>query len=177
MMHIMKKILNITSTVLMIALGAIGVLLVSMRLFGMQGYTVLSGSMEPEFPTGSVIYVKKVNPDVLQAGDVITFRISGGTVVTHRITEVIGDNGTRRFRTKGDANEIADGSPVNAENVIGTPAFSVPYLGYALTYIQRPPGMYVAMAVAAWILLLIFLPSLIFEKGDNNRKTMKEENK
>lgn len=176
-MQVLKKVLNITSTVLMVLLALLAVLIVGMRLFGLQGYMVLSGSMEPKYPTGSVIYVKKADTATLKVDDVITFRIGGGTVVTHRITEVIEGNGIRRFRTKGDANEIADGSPVSADNVIGTPVFAVPYLGYALTYIQKPPGIYTAMAVAAGILLLIFLPSLIFDKGNHNQETVKEENK
>ena len=87
-------------------------------------------------------------------------------VATHRIVEVIPDEedpAVIRFKTKGDANEAEDGSLVYYENVQGTPIFTIPYLGYIANYIQNPPGTYFAIAAAAIILLLIFLPDL-FEK-------------
>lgn len=177
MVSMIKKIWNTAATVVLSVLMVLVVLLVGLRLVGLRGFTVLSGSMEPEYPTGSVIYVKDADPSKLKTGDVITFRIGGGTVVTHRIVEVLEENGSIRYRTKGDANEIADGSLVNTQNIIGTPVFSVPYLGYALTYIQSPPGLYVGIAVGAWLLLFIFLPSLIFEKGDKEQTISKEEDK
>lgn len=175
MFPILKKIWSAAATVVLAVLMVFVVLLVRLRLFGLQGFTVLSGSMEPAYQTGSVIYVKAIDVNELEVGDVITFRISGGTVVTHRIEEVLEENGARRYRTKGDANEIADGTPVSAGNVIGTPVFSVPYLGYALTYIQSPPGLYVGIAVGAWLLLFILLPSLIFVKGEKQKVISKEE--
>lgn len=175
MKQTVKKIWNIVSTVLLAIIAGAVLVLVGFRLIGLKGFVVLSGSMEPTYHTGSVIYVKSADADALEAGQPITFYLTGKTVATHRIVEVVEENGARRYRTKGDANELADGSLVDPEDIIGTPLFSIPYLGYALTYIQSPPGLYVAIAAGAWIMLLILLPSLIFEKGNNKKSKSKEE--
>ena len=170
-----QKIWNVVSTLLLVVIAAAVLLLAGFRLVGLKGFMVLSGSMEPTYHTGSVIYVKSADADALEVGQPITFYLSGKTVATHRIVEVVEEDGSVRYRTKGDANDSADGSLVDPEDIIGTPLFSIPYLGYALSYIQSPPGMYVAIAAGAWILLIIFLPSLVFEKGNNTKS--KEEHK
>ena len=59
--------------------------------------------------------------------------------------------------TKGDANDTTDAAPVRFENVIGTPVFSIPWLGYVSSYIQSPPGSYIAVAGGAILLILVFL--------------------
>lgn len=157
-----RKIWNIVTTVIITVVVIFVVLLFGFRIFGLQGFTVLSGSMEPDYPTGSVIYVKEVDPNLLENHTVITYRLSGQTVATHRIIEIVEQNGSRLYRTKGDANEFADGSLVSPDQIIGTPVITIPFLGYLMTYIQSPSGMYAAIAVGAAILLLLFLPDLIF---------------
>ncbi len=174
MKQTVQKIWNVASTVLIAIIAAAVLLLLSFRLFGLKGFVVLSGSMEPTYHTGSVIYVKSVDVNSLEVGQPVTFHLSGKTVATHRIIEVVKENGNVRYRTKGDANETADGL-IDAEKVIGTPVFSIPYLGFALSYIQSPPGMYVAIAAGAALMLLIFLPSLLFENGNDKKSKSKEE--
>lgn len=164
------KLWNTVSTVLIAIIAGVLLLLLCFRLMGLKGFVVLSGSMEPVYHTGSVIYVKSADADTLEAGEVITFYATGKTVATHRIIEVVEEDGNRRYRTKGDANEIADGSLVDPQDVIGTPVFSIPYLGYALSYIQSPRGRYIAIAVGALLLLMIFLPGLIFDDGNKSKK-------
>ena len=80
-------------------------------------------------------------------------------MATHRVVEI--DEENQRFYTKGDANESVDGAPVHFNNLIGVPVFAIPYLGYVSHYIQNPPGLYVAIAVGAVLLLLVFLPELL----------------
>lgn len=173
-----KKILKIWNTVTTVLVSVVAVavlLLVALRLFGLKGYVVLSGSMEPTYKTGSVIYVKPADADALEEGQVITYRLTGTTIATHRIVEVVQEDGQRLYRTKGDANEHADGSLVSPDVIIGTPVFSVPYMGFALSYIQSAQGRYVAFAAGAFLLLLIFLPSLLFDKGDSKKKSINKE--
>lgn len=177
MKQTVRKIWNTVSTVLLVLVAAAVLLLLSFRLFGLKGFTVLSGSMEPTYHTGSVIYVKSVDAYTLEAGQPITYYLTGKTVATHRIIEVVEENGSVRYRTKGDANDVADGSLVDPADIIGTPIFSIPYLGYALSYIQSPPGMYVAIAAGAGLILIIFLPSLLFENGNEKKSKSKEEQK
>ena len=144
----------------------LAVLLVGARLVGLQVFAVLSGSMEPTYHTGSLIYVKKVDPATVVPGQVVTFMLDEDTVATHRVVEVIPDPeeaGIYRYRTKGDANEAADAGLVHCKNVLGTPVACVPYLGYVITWIQNPPGTYIAISAAAVLLLLVFLPDLFAE--------------
>ena len=109
-------------------------------------------------------YVKKVDPASLRAGDVITFLLDEDTVATHRIVEVLPDEtdpSVLRFRTKGDANDVEDGSLVHYLNVVGSPVFSIPGLGYVAGFIQKPPGLYYALALGAVLLLVLILPETL----------------
>ena len=165
-----RTIWNAVTTLLVAAMVLLAVLLVGVRLAGLQVFTVLSGSMEPTYHTGSLIYVKQVDYTEIQPGQVITFMLDEDTIATHRVVEVVPDEEepeTLRFRTKGDANDAEDGSLVHYKNVIGSPVFTIPYLGYLADYIQSPPGTYVAISVGALLLLLVFLPDLF---GDDKKQ-------
>lgn len=169
-MSTVKKVWDVVSTVLVALVVLLALLLVGARVFGLRVYTVLSGSMEPTYHTGSLIYVRKVDPYTIQEGQPITFMLDQNTIATHRVVGVVQDEEDAtviRFRTKGDANEAEDGSLVHYRNVIGTPVFSIPYLGYVAHYIQHPPGMYVAISAGAVLLLLVFLPDIF---GDDDAK-------
>lgn len=175
----LKKILNVISTILVAIVVVLALLLVGARFIGLNVYTVLSGSMEPTYHVGSLIYVKDVDTDELKAGDVITYMLDEDTIVTHRIADVIPDEtdpSIIRFQTKGDANDSVDGSLVHYKNVIGTPVFSIPKLGYLANYIQKPPGRYIAISAGAIILLLVFLPDLFFDDDKREKKKKKQKN-
>ena len=155
----------------------LAVAFVGVRLVGLDVYTVLSGSMEPNLPVGSLIYVQDKNPADLKAGDVITYMVSEKTVVTHRIIEVVPDENDPsilRFRTKGDANNTEDAGLVHSNNILGSPVFHIPLLGYISSYIQSPPGMYVAIGVGAAILLLTFVPDFFPSKKKEEEEEEKE---
>ena len=174
----MKSLWNVLTTLLVTVVVLLAVALVGVRLVGLQPYMVLSGSMEPTYHVGSLVYVKKVDYKQLQVGDPITYMISQDTVVTHRIIEVLVDEedpNTLRYFTKGDANDAPDGTSVHYKNIIGKPVFSLPYLGYVSNYIQHPPGMYLAIAAGAILMLLVFLPDLFEEDGDKKKKAASEE--
>ena len=165
-----KKIGNVVTTVLVVAVVLLAIALAGVRLFGLQVYTVLSGSMEPAYHVGALLYDKKVDPAQLRPGDVITFMLDEETIVTHRIVEVVPDEedpSVIRFRTKGDANAAEDGSLVHYKNVLGTPVFTIPKLGHFANFVQQPPGLYVAIAFGAVLVLLAFLPDLL---GDDKKK-------
>ena len=156
-----KKIWDIVSTVLVALVILAAVALVAVKLSGMHAYTVLSGSMEPTYHVGSLVFVKPADPLSIQAGDPITYLIAEKTVVTHRCVEVLPDEddpSVVRFRTKGDANDAEDGTLVHSSNLIGKVVFSVPLLGFAANTVQHPPGSYIAIALAAAVVLLAFWP-------------------
>ena len=158
-----QKVWSIITTVIVVAVVLLAILLVGVRLVGLQPYAVISPSMTPAYPVGTMLYVKKVDPLAVSVGDPITFRMSGSsTVVTHRVTAIDRENGS--FTTKGDANDMEDGAPVDFGDLIGKPVFSIKYLGYVSQYISSPPGTYVSIGVCVLILIMFLVPDFIKKK-------------
>ncbi|MBR3691323.1 MAG: signal peptidase I [Clostridia bacterium] len=156
----LQKIWNILSTVLVVVVVLCAVFLMGSRLLGYRVFNVISGSMEPEYSVGDLIYVKSVAADEIEVGEDITFLLNEDLVVaTHRVVRI--DRENQRFYTKGLANETEDANPVHFNNVIGVPQFKVPKLGYVSDFIQNPPGLYITVALGAVLLILVFLPDLI----------------
>lgn len=122
------------------------------RLMGMRYFVILSGSMEPAYPVGSLILTEPASRKDISVGDVITYRLDGGLVVTHRVVEIVEEG----YRTKGDRNEQADGAIIASSQLLGKPSLMIPLMGYAIHFIQNPPGLYLAAAVVAALLLLSF---------------------
>lgn len=167
--RIFKKIWNIFSSVLVLTIVLCAVFLMGSRLLGYRVFTVISGSMEPKYSVGDLIYVKEADPETIKAGDVITFVLNEElTVATHRVEYV--DTENRHFYTKGDANETVDASPVHYNNVIGIPQFSIPLLGYVSNFIQNPPGTYITIGVCLVLIIAVFVPDLI--KKEPEKKTV-----
>lgn len=176
----LRKLWDAVTTVIVVAVVILALLMVGARLFGMQVFAVISGSMEPEYPVGCLIYVKEIDPSKLKAGDVITYLIDEDTVSTHRVVGVVPDENdptVLRFRTKGDANDAEDATLVHYKNIIGTPVFKIPKLGYLSEYIKAPPGRYMAISGVAILILLMILPDLFGDDGktDSNKKLKKGE--
>lgn len=172
-----KKILNSLTTIIVVMFVILAILLVGVRIIGIDILTVLSPSMEPKYPTGSLIYLVDVDPAKLEVEDVITYRISEKTTATHRIKEIIPDEDDPsivRFRTKGDNNDDYDGSLVEFEQVEGKVIFCIPLLGHLAMYIQRPPGLYVAIGTA---LAIIFFVMIVDTVTDDKKSKNKNEHK
>ena len=178
----MKKAIDIAVTLIMVLVIVLAFLLAGVRLFGLEPYAVISGSMEPEYHVGSLIYIKKAQVAELQVNVPITYTLPSGIVVTHRIVEVIvdEDNPTSvKYRTKGDANNGADGELVPFESVIGMPVFTIPLLGYISFALHTPIGVALIVAVICLLLILMFLPELIrnllaSDKSDTSKEDSEE---
>ena len=165
--HTMKKLKgfwNVTSTVLVVLVVLCAVFLMGSRILGYRVFNILSGSMEPTYSVGDLIYVEEVeDKSTIRVGDPITFILNENLVVaTHRVVKV--DTEKQLFYTKGDANNTMDSAPVLYNNVIGVPKFSVPYLGYVADFIQNPPGMYFVIAGGVVLIILVFLPDLLAKR-------------
>lgn len=161
----LKKIWNIVSTGLVILVVLCAVFLMGSRLMGYQVFTIISGSMEPEYNVGDLIYVKKVDPHNIKVGDDITFILNEDLVIaTHRVVRIDAEN--QHFYTKGLANEIEDSDPVHFNNVIGVPKFSIAKLGYVSNFIQNPPGTYITIGFGVLLILIVFLPDIISKKEE-----------
>lgn len=175
MEKILRTILKVLSTALIAVVVILAILLAGIRVIGLTPYTVLSGSMEPAYHVGSIIYVKDVEPTELKVRDPLTFRMSGGTIVTHRIIEILNE-GTAElsFRTQGDANEAPDGV-IPAAAIIGKPVFSIPYLGYFSAFLQRPQGLICVVGCTGMVMALSFLVDALFSKPEKSESQSDEE--
>lgn len=174
-MKIVKKICSILSALLLIALLVIAAALIVPKFLGYQQFAVLSGSMEPNIHVGAIAYDKEVNPEDLEVNDVITYKLSNGTIVTHRIVAI--DEATGLITTKGDANETEDSSPITYENVVGKFEFSIPYLGYLSIYGKTPLGITAICGVLLLMILLNFLPDALSNDGKKEEKKEEAEKK
>ena len=85
----MKKLCSILSTVLLILLLLLALAFIVPMLLGYKEMTVLSGSMEPNIPVGSIVCVDDDAPlTELDPGDVITYQLDSSTFVTHRLVSI-----------------------------------------------------------------------------------------
>lgn len=115
----MKKVWNfVTTAILIVLLLGIAIMYIP-KIFGIQPMIVLSGSMEPTYHVGSLLYIKNADANEIAVGDPITFYLDDNTLVTHRVVEI--DKKNQTYTTKGDANEKEDGSPVSFDKVLGKP--------------------------------------------------------
>lgn len=172
-MTTLKKIWNIVSSALVVLMVLCAVFLMGSRLLGFKCYTVISGSMEPEYSVGDLLYVKDVDVKTIKVGDPITFILNEDLVVaTHRVVRI--DAEKQYFYTKGDANEIEDQNPVHFKNVIGVPKFSIAKLGYVSDFVQNPPGLYITIGAGIVLIILVFLPDLLAKKKNEDEEKTAE---
>lgn len=100
---------------------------------GSTPLTVLTSSMEPTLPPGTLVIVKPAEPSDIRVGEVMTYQLESGKAVyvTHRVTEKsTSSNGEVTFTTKGDNNDIEDPAAVQEVQILGEVWYSVPWIGY-----------------------------------------------
>jgi signal peptidase I len=146
----------VLSWMVMLTIGAtLVVALIVPRLAGATPYVIETGSMQPGMPPGTFLVVKPTPVAEIAAGDVMTYQIKSGdpTVVTHRVIEQGVDmTGQPRWRTQGDANDVADENWVLPVQVQGTRWYSIPYLGYATSFVtNQQRGVIMALVVLGLI--------------------------
>ncbi|MHC2997786.1 hypothetical protein OB08_00170 [Microbacterium sp. HJ5] len=116
----------------LVALLAIVVVVVPF-VTGSKPYTVLTGSMAPQYPPGTLVVVKPAGIDEINLRDVITYQLESGRpeVVTHRVVAVgAAADGEPLLITRGDANDADDPDPVREVQIVGKLWYSVPYIGW-----------------------------------------------
>lgn len=129
----------VLSWMVMLTIGAtLVVALIVPRLAGATPYVIETGSMEPGMPPGTFLVARPTPVAEIATGDVMTYQIRSGdpTVVTHRVIQQGVDmTGQPRWRTQGDANDVADENWVTPAQVKGTRWYAIPYLGYATSLV------------------------------------------
>ena len=164
-----RKLIKVT--ILITIATIIAIFLLFYRPVSLGGDTryepVFTGSMEPALPVGSVVVIKPVDPETLKEGDIICFKLSEPTSITHRIINTT-DQG---FITKGDANEDPDTWIVKKENVIGKVISTIPYIGYIGYFVRTPLGFILLIIIPATLLIIIETRNIIKELKKKKKPT------
>jgi len=168
-LSIIKKILNVLSIAITVCIVAFSLVVTldiiisrknggTPKIGNFTVYEIVSGSMEPHIPVGSIVIDRITDAKTLKIGDVISFynKSSGSSiVVTHRIDDIYKQsNGQIVFTTKGDANKTSDSNPVTAENIIGRVGIHIPYVGYAINFVTTKAGLFITVIGPLMILLI-----------------------
>ena len=157
---VVSSLVTITVSVVL----AVAVFLIGIIAAGYRPYVVLSGSMEPEIRTGSICLIDTgYRYEALKVGDVIAFT-NGRISVTHRIHEI--RDGL--IQTKGDANASPDHYFIGEGNYLGKQIWSIPYAGYAVSWLQTKRGMILAVTGMIALMLLDAFVGEVYEE----RKTI-----
>ena len=160
-MKVVKAIVNVLTTIII----GVGGLILVLYLFGIVPYVVLSGSMEPTIDTGSLCFINKnAKYEDVKEKDIIAFKLSDGTLVTHRAIEIT-ETG---IVTKGDNNDGADSNQVKKDNFVGKNLFWIPKVGYAVKAFQSTKGKIIIITS----IVLLFTAGFLF--GENKKKEIKE---
>jgi len=154
----MRSFLNLIYYTAFIIIVALTLLLLSTFFPFKDWYqvkVVLSGSMEPTIPVGSVVVIKSDTNYIV--GDVITFGpdTKEQIPVTHRIVGEQIEDGKTKFVTKGDANEGSDAGFIEQKAIIGKVKMHIPYFGYFLDFTKTPIGFWSLVIVPSVMLILI----------------------
>ena len=148
--------LQTASWMLLLSIATLCIAMIGLpRVSGATPYTVLTGSMRPGMPPGSLVVTKPLEAEQLKVGDAITYQMRSGEpeVVTHRIislSQTLG--GETLFTTQGDANPGPDEKPVKAAQIRGVVWYSIPLLGYVNSWLTGEQRIW-AVGIAVALLL------------------------
>lgn len=163
---------SLSAALLVLLLGVAVAVIGLPALTGGGAMTVLTQSMEPGLPPGTLVVVRPTSVDDIRVGDVITYQIRSGeaAVVSHRVMSKTYADGELTFVTKGDNNDTVDPEPVREVQVRGTLWYSLPLLGWVNTLLNGS-NRTVVVAVAAGALFLYAAVSVIGAVRDRRTTT------
>lgn len=156
----LKKIWNFVTTIILVVMLLLIAVIFVPKFFGIEPMIVLSGSMEPTYHVGSLLYVKEDTSDI-KVGDAITFYVDEDTLVTHRVVSI--NEADKTYTTQGDANQVSDANAVRWSDVLGKPVFDIPWLGYLADKLSSTSGKIIYITVIVVVTILMFMGDLIGE--------------
>ena len=155
----MRKVFHWIGNIVLAVLLILVMLVVGSKLtksddvLGFTPLKVLTGSMEPAIKVGDLIIIKDTDKSNIEEGDIITYKTTTNAFVTHRVIEIIDEDGNTMFRTKGDANNIEDKDLVGEEAIAGKYLFRLPAFGYLSDFMSKPLGFILLFVLPVFILL------------------------
>ncbi len=130
---------------------------------------VLTDSMLPEIESGDLIVCKTAEAEDIKVNDVISFfdpAGNGTSIVTHRVIEIVKEDGKILFRTRGDNNNTEDKELVPAKNLVGIYKVRIAGAGHIAMFMQSPTGL----------IICVVLPIILFVGYDIIRRRIYEKN-
>ncbi|MDR2089010.1 MAG: signal peptidase I [Clostridiales Family XIII bacterium] len=170
------KICNALGILILLAVILAAGSVTGAKLLGYQPMGILSGSMEPAYNVGGLVFIDtNARAEDIEVGEAIAYNLQEDMVVTHRVIAI--DEGGRSFTTKGDANNAEDLAPVPFENLIGKAVFHVPRAGYVLMNLSTPKGFAAGAILIAVLIILFVIPVLLApaKKQESISKTQEEQ--
>jgi signal peptidase I, archaeal type len=140
-------------------------------------FNIVSGSMEPHIPVGSVVITKTGGTPSIAKGDVISFE-SNNIVISHRVYDIYTqNNGEKVYSTKGDANKNVDPDVIFSSQIIGKVVLHIPLLGFVLNYVATKQGMIVCVVIPMFVIafydiFLFFVELNRYLKSQEVRQTI-----
>lgn len=155
-----EKICNALGISILIAVILSAGSVMAAKLLGFQPMGILSGSMEPAYHVGGLVFIDTgARAEDIRTGDAIAYKLSEDMVVTHRVVAI--DAAGRSFTTKGDANNTEDLAPVPFDGLIGKAVLHIPRAGYILMNLSTPKGFAAGAILIAVLIILFVIPVLL----------------
>lgn len=158
-----RRVVRVVSWVLTVGVTALVLAAVIVpRLAGATPYTVLTGSMTPAYPPGTLVVVRPVDVADVRTGDVVTYQLRSGepAVVTHRVVGVGWQGGEKVLTTQGDANSVADADLVHGVQLRGEVWYSLPWVGHLNVLLT--PGQHQRLVQVAAALLFLYAGGVLW---------------
>lgn len=145
-------------------------------------FTVVSGSMAPEYEIGDVLLAQERDPKEIKVGDNISYLGEVGNfkgkVVTHQVIEIEKDKeGNLIFHTKGIANASED-PIVKANQIYGVIVHEAKLLSLIYGVVAKPTGMFIFVIIPVFYVIGSEFIYLLLEKDEekiNRAKKRKAE--
>lgn len=166
------RVFGVLRSALLTAFAVLGVacllVFVGSMIFGVRPLVVVSGSMEPTVPVGSVVLSRTVPASEIAVGDIVTVeRPRDLGLITHRVVSTTPtDGGAVELVLRGDANSVDDPEPYVVQTA-GEYVRHVPGLGHLALFLQTRGGLVVAGALAL-VLVAVFVldPARMVRRDD-----------
>jgi signal peptidase len=156
-MTLLRRGLDLALAALVAAVLLVGLTAYLAPAVGGRALAIRSGSMAPAIGVGALAFAVPQDPATLEAGDVVTVRLAGGTILTHRIDAVVQQDDRRMFRLRGDANPAPDPVLVTQDQLLGRVVISIPLLGFLLALMSMPVGVLALLSIGATLLAAAWL--------------------
>lgn len=145
------------------------------NIFGYKAFIITSGSMSPKIDIGDVIIIKGVSQDEINTDDIITYKRDNEQTTTHRVINIIEENGQKQYITKGDNNKVGDEQQISFAQIEGKVILTIPYLGTLIEFLEDK--MVILILILIILIILLIYISINERKEKRRRKRLIDSQK